>query len=118
MSNASRSNTGPTPTYVTRISFDGGLRVTFDGRVNRRALAHVGGKKQLFRPTWKFDAPDDAAAARILAALRDLGFPLLGPSMGAWSPSEVFEDYRERGLLTGRYQMLVYTGHGWRIHES
>jgi hypothetical protein len=46
--------------------------------------------------------------ALVLEDLRDLGFAFsVGPG---WSPSEVFEDLRDRNLLQGCYKRLSWTG--------
>ena len=60
----------------------------------------------IFPRNFSIKAETEAEKARIFAALRDLGICF---SLGKeWSPSEMFEDYRDRGLLEGPYRRI-----GW-----
>ena len=62
-----------------------------------------------FELTWE-------ALGRMFGALRDLGILFLGIDKG-WSPGDVFEDLRERGLVNGEFEEIVWSGPGrseWR----
>jgi hypothetical protein len=48
------------------------------------------------------------AKAEMLSKLRDCGICFSGGP--DWSPSEVFEYLRDRGLLTGRYRKVIWRG--------
>ncbi|MGK9232531.1 hypothetical protein KXS07_11400 [Inquilinus limosus] len=55
--------------------------------------------------------PDsDIDRANILKYLRDIGVCF---SYGKeWSPSEIFEELRDKGLIDGKYNMVTWTGGG------
>jgi hypothetical protein len=52
----------------------------------------------------------DADKASVLRELRDAGFCFARGR--EWSPAEVFEWFRERGLLSGQFRSLSYSGPG------
>jgi len=77
-----------------------------------RALRALGGRRVALTPwIWTFRAPDERALASLLGGLRDLGVVFLGVDKG-WSPGDVFEDLRERGLLDGPFDEIVWFGPG------
>jgi hypothetical protein len=79
---------------------------------DRRALRALGGRRDFFAPwVWTFPAPDERALASVLGGLRDLGVVFLGIDKG-WSPGDVFEDLRERGLVEGPFEEIVWQGPG------
>jgi hypothetical protein len=53
---------------------------------------------------------------KLLETLNNLGFAF---SAGrGWPPSDIFEEYRERGLLSGTYKKIEWRGPGdWFIEE-
>jgi hypothetical protein len=55
---------------------------------------------------------------KLLKMFNDLGFAFSIGGMGGWSPSELFEDYREKGLLSGTYKEIAWKGpDNWIIRE-
>jgi hypothetical protein len=58
----------------------------------------------------------DAETAEIFEALRDAQVCF---SIGReWNPAEIFEDLRERGLLSGKYRRISFSGPGkWFVNE-
>jgi hypothetical protein len=52
---------------------------------------------------------DTTELARVLAALRDLGIAFLGSTHG-WPPAEVFADLRDKGLVSGAFDEIVFAG--------
>ena len=51
--------------------------------------------------------------ARLAGSLRDLGV-----AFGAgreWSPSEVVQDLKDRGLVSGEFTEIAWTGEAWRL---
>jgi len=56
---------------------------------------------------------------KLLKMLNNLGFAFSVGGMGGWSPSELFEDYREKGLLSGKYKEIAWKGpDDWIIREK
>jgi hypothetical protein len=74
----------------------------------RPALLPWGEMNAHFRPPL-----DVEGMARIARGLIALGVPF---SAGReWSPSEVVEDLRDRGLVDGPFQEIAWTGADWRL---
>jgi hypothetical protein len=86
---------------------------------DRRALAALGGRREYrWWGRWVFPIADEAALARLLGSLRDLGLPFLGAGPG-WHPGAVFEDLRDRGLVAGSYRKIYWTGPGeWHVRDA
>lgn len=82
----------------------------------RRTLLAVGFTAES-SVTLKMRSPDVEAKIKVLCLLRDMGFAFsAGPG---WSPSEVFEDLRDRKLLSGTYKRISWTAPGkWRIEAN
>lgn len=62
------------------------------------------------------ESSGDAETAEIFKALRDAQVCF---SIGReWNPAEIFEDLRERGLLSGKYRRISFSGNGkWFVDE-
>ncbi len=58
---------------------------------------------------WTVRLPDDQALAAFLAELRDRGVLFAGAAAG-WSPADIFDDLRTRGLISVAYQEVVWRG--------
>lgn len=110
---------GP-PAYVSDVSLEN-TRIVVDifSAEDRKALRALGGRQQfLWWGPWIFSGRDERALADLLMALRDLGLPFLGAGPG-WHPGAIFEDLRDRGLVTGSYRMIYWTGPGlWHIRDG
>lgn len=79
---------------------------------DRGRLRALGGRRGFMTPwVWTFEVEDDRGLAPLLAALRDLGIVFLGVDKG-WSPGDIFEDLRERGLVKGPFEEIVWSGPG------
>lgn len=98
------------PSYVAVVLGEEVLvRVTdADARV---VVRRIGARRSLFPPrTWVIRYRGEVELASILAALRDAGLPF---GFGRqWPPCDVFEDLRERGLVSGKYKKVFWHGPG------
>jgi hypothetical protein len=61
--------------------------------------------------TWSLQVADESELPAALAALRDLDVAFAGGTHG-WPPAEIFADYRARGLLSGDFWDVVFSGPG------
>ena len=60
----------------------------------------------------------DAELARLLGSLRDHGVAF-GSELAGWPPAAVFEDLRTRGLVSGPYLELLFSGPGrWTTRQK
>jgi len=77
-----------------------------------KALRNLGARRRLLkRREWTLSFAGDADLARILAALRELGIPLLGGPAG-WPPAEVCAELRAKGLIEGDFLEALHKGRG------
>jgi hypothetical protein len=60
---------------------------------------------------WDLPYRSDQQLAEILIALRDAGYPFLGEEHG-WPPTAIFEDLRDKGLLSGPFREITWLGPG------
>ena len=59
----------------------------------------------------------DAEMATLLSSLRDHGLAF-GSALSGWPPAAVFENLRTRGLVSGPYLELLFSGPGkWVTHR-
>ncbi len=66
---------------------------------------------------WKISVNDEKGKADIFRFLRDQDFCF--SSGREWSPSEVFEYLKEKGLLTGKYKRISWIAPGkYRIQTT
>ncbi|MDR6673669.1 hypothetical protein [Xanthomonas sp. 1678] len=98
----------PAVAYVEKA--DGAaIRVKLPDRRLHDALAALGFAAA--QPdAWLLQVADDAHKATAFAALRALGVAFADGR--EWSPAEVFAHLRERGLLSGAFLRIVWTGPG------
>jgi len=76
-----------------------------------RTLRSLGGRREFITPwIWTFATKDERSLAQLLMALRDLGVPFVAKPRHEWPPASVFEELRERGLVTGS----CMTTESWR----
>lgn len=81
--------------------------------IDRRVLRRLGGRRSFLSPwLWHFATSDDESLARCLGALRDLGVVFTGIDPAGWSPADVADSLRERGLVSGPFQEIVYVSRG------
>jgi hypothetical protein len=52
---------------------------------------------------------NSAELPTVLARLRDLGVAFMGAPQG-WPPAEMFADLRDKGLISGTFDELVFSG--------
>ena len=68
--------------------------------------------------TVAFSYTSEPELANILSALRDQGVAFVSAEAG-WPPAAVFEQLRTRGLLSGTYEELLFSGPGkWSIRQK
>ena len=60
---------------------------------------------------WLLRSSGDPELATLLSKLRDHGFVFAGGASG-WPPAAVFEDLREKGLIRGSFQEVLWSGPG------
>jgi hypothetical protein len=53
--------------------------------------------------------PDWSVLPSLLTQFRDMGLPFGGETHG-WPPAAVFEDLREKGLVSGQYVEIIFGG--------
>ncbi len=84
----------------------------------RAVIRGLGGRRTLFPlRTWMIPFRGDQELATLLVALRDGG--LLFGSGRQWPPCDVFEDLRERGLVSGKYKKVFWHSPGqFRVIEA
>lgn len=87
----------------------GEITIMCDDRDHRDFLKRLGATKQFFRQIWTLKYSSDEELAQLLSALRDHGYALVNAPSG-WPPGAVFEDLRERGLVSGDYEEIVWRG--------
>lgn len=82
----------------------------------KRELAHLGG--ELIGYEWILEVQNDIGVAALFDTLRNHGV-LFGGAAHGWPPAELFELYREKGLLSGPYREVLFrgVGLGWSIYE-
>jgi hypothetical protein len=81
--------------------------------IDRRVLRRLGGRRSFLCPwVWHFATSDDESLARCLGTLRDLGVVFEGINPAGWSAADVAEWLRERGLVSGPFQEIVYVSRG------
>ena len=100
-------NSEPT-SYVSSVMLCYAHVICLDKTLDSQLKALGGKSGFLKRNRWQFRYSDESNLASILAALRDLGFAFMGGP--GWSPAAVFEDLREKGLLSGSYHEIVWVG--------
>lgn len=77
----------------------------------RSLVRDLGGRRRLFPPrTWGITYCGDEELSSILVSLRDGDLPF--GSGRQWPPCDVFEDLRERGLISGKYKKVFWHGPG------
>jgi hypothetical protein len=83
-------------------------------------LAALGGKKEnTDSDRWEFPTEDEVGVSVIFAKLRDLNIPFFG-SAGGWPPAAIFELYREKGILSGKFVEALNMGEirgGWKLFD-
>jgi hypothetical protein len=95
--------------YVEKADADS-IRVRIIDRTLDSALRAIGFSKRAENDVYFLDVPDGTQKAKVLDALR-----LLGVAFSAgkeWCPSEVFEYFRDMGLLSGKYLRVSWTQPG------
>ncbi|HEX2248868.1 MAG TPA: hypothetical protein VHH32_00885 [Gemmatimonadales bacterium] len=98
---------------VTRVvSIEGDTVEVWEGTVaDRPLLRSLGGRRSFITPwIWSFRAPDKAALARLLTALRDASVAFEGDDPKRWTPSDIFAQMREHGLVSGSYDEVGIAG--------
>ena len=66
--------------------------------------------KKLLGELGSLSANSDKDLARFLGKLRECGFVFVAVDKMGWSPADVFEDLRERGLLVGEFTAIAWEG--------
>jgi hypothetical protein len=69
----------------------------------------LGAKWHFFRRVWTLSYSSDEELGQLLSVLRDKGYALAN-APGGWPPGAVFEDLRERGLVSGDYEEITWLG--------
>lgn len=80
-------------------------------------LKKLGFKRRFFkRNVWILYYNDERELLLCLVTLRDANFLFTGGH--GWSPSAIFKQFRDRGLLSGKFKEIVWTKPGTKIiHE-
>jgi hypothetical protein len=60
---------------------------------------------------------DDQSLAIVLSILRDNQIAFVGINRAGWSPGEIFEDLRDKGLLSGTFIRVVWQDSATPIFE-
>jgi len=64
---------------------------------------------------WVVKADDEQALGEMMGQLRDMGVLFAGGPAG-WPPAEVFDYLREKGVIEGEFQEVLWRGPGnWFI---
>jgi hypothetical protein len=59
--------------------------------------------------TWFIDYTDERDEAKKLSQLRDFGI-VFGYSAAGWPPGAIFEEFRDKGLISGTYKRIYWRG--------
>lgn len=90
---------------------DRDVKVRCRDRKLRRTLRDLGGRRTLFTNSWWISYSTEKELCIVLGKLRDVGIPFVGGPAG-WPPAEVFCLLRDKGLLNGKFQEIVWRGPG------
>lgn len=103
-------------TYVNAVVRDE-IRIKYVPEDLQKSLLDIGARKHSDEDCWVLCGNDKKELAGYFAMLRDVGIAF---STGKeWNPSELFEYYRELGLLNGTYKKISWYGPGdWRVTEG
>ena len=83
------------------------------------SLLRLGAQKreESGQPAWILNAPNEKVLTDMLNACRDLEIAFAGGAAG-WPPAEIFDNLRERGLISGKFKELLWVGQGnWKIRR-
>ena len=96
------------PSYVSAVFPDRKqICVRLYDQTSRRLVEQLGGRRKLLSLSeWKIFYKDDRDLAQILVDLRDNS--ILFSAGKEWSPSEVFEHLRDRGMVRGKYSIIYW----------
>ena len=82
------------------------------GQILDAALSALGAARKWKSPdAWTLQLAGAGELPATLSALRDLGIAFAGGAHG-WPPAEIFADYRDRGLVSGEFCEVVFSGPG------
>jgi hypothetical protein len=80
------------------------------GQMLNAALSALGAARKSKSPdAWTLQLGGDGELPATLSALRDLGVAFEGGEHG-WPPAEILADYRDRGLVSGEFWEVVFSG--------
>lgn len=97
--------------HVTWV-FDSHIDIRCGDRALRNVLRDAGARRRWFRfGTWRWTYTNDDELASMFAKLRDAGFGFAGAQAGL-PPAAIFTSLRERGLLSGEFVELLWSGPG------
>lgn len=97
--------------YVVSVQ-DGLIKVVCSSRACRDTVRGLGGRRSWLGQHWKIPCTaENVEIARIFGELRKGGVAFAGGTSG-WPPSEIFRDLRDKGVLTGPFFEVVWTGPG------
>jgi hypothetical protein len=102
--------------YVSDVQ-DGEVRIENATPEVASDLRAIGGMEKPLgdRMVWVIRTPDDDALGRTLGRLRDIGF-LFVDQPGGWPPAAVFDELRERGLVSGSFDSVSWINPArWRV---
>lgn len=95
--------------YVEKADGDA-IHVSVHDHALHAALAALGFTAVAQSDAWRLHVPDDAHKAAAFAALRSLGVAFADGR--EWCPAEVFAYLRDRGLLSGPFLRIAWSGPG------
>jgi hypothetical protein len=68
---------------------------------------------------WILESADDQVLGELVGRLRDLGVLFVGVDFGGWPPADVFRDLRDKGLVQGEFQEVLWHRPGsWFIRTG
>ena len=91
------------------------VRSAFDGAAT--TLHALGFRHEDGSSEYVYDAHDETEKVAVLTALRDANFAF--ERGREWSPAEVFEYMRDRGLVRGTFRSIAWRGPGaWVVRDE
>lgn len=81
-----------------------------------QSIIDLGGRELDESTDYVLEFTGENEKIRLFTVLRDMGVAFSGGR--DWSPSEQFEDLRDKGLITGKYKHIVWWGPGkYHVNE-
>lgn len=95
------------------------ITILCDDQEQLNFLRSIGGKRRFFISSeWVIQYSSDDDLTNLFNKLRNKGF-LFSYDQHGWGPSDLFRHYRDKGVLTGKFKEIFWTGRGkYRVTDE